>query len=107
MTELVDGRRPKGGEGPGALAIARFAAVGFGGGLRLLALLLFLLPRINAWRRRAKRSFRRTLAEAGLPSAVVDELAALYPGLGWRDLLPDQNLSGVPFVGRRRVSGSR
>ncbi len=99
------GARPSGGR-PSVLTIVRLVVVSLGGGLRLLALLTPLFPRIYVWRRQAKRGFRRALVQAGLPPAVANDLAALYPELAWRDLLRDLNLSGVPFVGRKRVPGS-
>lgn len=104
MTKVADGRRVRGGDGPGALAVVRLMATAMSGGLRLLLLFLPLFPRIGAYRRRAKRGFRRALDEAGLPRHVVNELAAHYT-IDWRDLLRNLNLPGVPFVGRGRERG--
>jgi len=57
-------------------------------GTKLLARLVLPLATVRRHRRRAVRSFRKALAETGLPPQAVEALAEVYPDLPLRDLIP-------------------
>ena len=57
-------------------------------GTKLLARLALPLASVRRSRRRAVRSFRKALAQTGLPPQAVEELVEVYPDLPLRDLIP-------------------